>query len=172
MTRCRFLLTIPLADGEMLLHADIICQRCPFFDGLFRGRAGGQWLAGRRDEESTQVRIDLTHVDTHLFELVVRHIYTDAAEELFDDVTSDDLNDFLALDELLDHVMDVMSIANELMLDRLSQVCQRLIGRYGMSIINSIVGSSLIGYSQCSECVLIIDRHCAKLGSRIQGCSP
>jgi hypothetical protein len=38
----------------------------------------------------------------------------------------------LALDELLDHVMDVMSVANELMLDRLSQVCQRLIGRYGM----------------------------------------
>jgi hypothetical protein len=38
----------------------------------------------------------------------------------------------LALDELLDHVMDVMSVANELMLDRLSQICQRLIGRYGM----------------------------------------
>jgi alpha-tubulin suppressor-like RCC1 family protein len=122
---------IELADGEMLLHADIVCQRCPFFEGLFRGRAGGQWLAGRRTEESQLVRIDLTHVEMHRFELVVRHLYTDAGEELFYEVTSDDLNDFLALDELLDHVMDVMSIANELMLDRLSQICQRLIGRYG-----------------------------------------
>jgi alpha-tubulin suppressor-like RCC1 family protein len=122
---------VDLADGEMLLHSDVICQRCPFFEGLFRGRAGGQWLAGRRDESSL-VRIDLTHVEIHLFELVVRHLYTDAGEELFDHVTSEDLNDLLALDELLDHVMDVMSVANELMLDRLSQICQRLVGRYGM----------------------------------------
>lgn len=121
---------VDLADGEMLLHSDVICQRCPFFEGLFRGRAGGQWLAGRRTEESTSVHIDLTHVETHLFELVVRHLYTDAGEEIFEDVTSEDLNDLLALDELLDHVMDVMSVANELMLDRLSQICQRLIGRY------------------------------------------
>ncbi|KAJ8110665.1 hypothetical protein OPT61_g6550 [Boeremia exigua] len=120
---------VDLADGEMLLHSDIVCQRCPFFEGLFRGRAGGQWLSGRR-EGSAPVRIDLTNVETHLFELVVRHLYTDAGEELFDDITSEDLNDLLALDELLDHVMDVMSVANELMLDRLSQICQRLIGRY------------------------------------------
>ena len=126
---------IDLADGEMQLHSDILCQRCPFFDGLFRGRAGGQWLAGRRDVESERIRIDLTHIETHLFELVVRHIYTDAGEEIFDRVTSEDFNDFLALDELLDHVMDVMSIANELMLDRLSQICQRLIGQHGGHII-------------------------------------
>jgi alpha-tubulin suppressor-like RCC1 family protein len=122
---------VDLADGEMRLHSDIICERCPFFEGLFRGRTGGQWLAGRRTEESSLVRVDLTHVDTHLFELVVRHLYTDAGEEIFEDVTSEDLNDLLALDELLDHVMDVMSVANELMLDRLTQICQRLIGRYG-----------------------------------------
>ena len=135
---------IELADGEMCLHADIVCQRCPFFEGLFRGRAGGQWLAGRRTEESQLVRIDLTHVETHLFELVVRHLYTDAGEELFNEVTSEDLNDFLALDELLDHVMDVMAIANELMLDRLSQICQRLIGRYGKFSLSTQIKHVLI----------------------------
>jgi hypothetical protein len=124
-------MVVQLADGEMTLHSDILCQRCPFFEGLFRGRAGGQWLASRRTEDSQLVRIDLTHVETHLFQLVVNHLYTDAGEELFDDVVSEDLNDLLALDELLDHVMDVMSVANELMLDRLSQICQKLIGRYG-----------------------------------------
>lgn len=124
-------MVVELADGEMTLHSDILCQRCPFFEGLFRGRAGGQWLASRRTEDSQLVRIDLTHVETHLFQLVVNHLYTDAGEELFDDVVSEDLNDLLALDELLDHVMDVMSVANELMLDRLSQICQKLIGRYG-----------------------------------------
>jgi hypothetical protein len=132
---------VDLADGEMRLHSDIICERCPFFEGLFRGRTGGQWLAGRRTEESSLVRVDLTHVDTHLFELVVRHLYTDAGEEIFEDVTSEDLNDLLALDELLDHVMDVMSVANELMLDRLTQICQKLIGRYGKS---RMISSSII----------------------------
>jgi len=122
---------VDLADGQMTLHSDIICQRCPFFEGLFRGMAGGQWLAGRRTENSSLVHVDLTHVESYLFEIVVRHLYTDAGEEIFDIITSEDLNDLLALDELLDHVMDVMSVANELMLDRLTQICQRLIGRYG-----------------------------------------
>lgn len=134
---------VDLADGEMLLHSDVICQRCPFFEGLFRGRAGGQWLAGRQNDESSLIHIDLTHVETRLFELVVRHLYTDAGEEIFADVTSEDLNDLLALDELLDHVMDVMSVANELMLDRLSQICQRLIGRYGMLTLHDYCISSL-----------------------------
>lgn len=135
---------VDLADGEMLLHSDVICQRCPFFEGLFKGRAGGQWLAGRQTEESPLVHIDLTHVEKHLFELVVRHLYTDAGEEIFEDVTSEDLNDLLALDELLDHVMDVMSVANELMLDRLSQICQRLIGRYGKH--NSLTSTIICRY--------------------------
>ncbi|KAF2689968.1 hypothetical protein K458DRAFT_399374 [Lentithecium fluviatile CBS 122367] len=148
-------LIIELADGEMILHADIVCQRCPFFEGLFRGRAGGQWLASRRMEDSQQVRIDLTHIETHLFELVVRHLYTDAGEELFNEVTSEDLNDFLALDELLDHVMDVMSIANELMLDRLSQICQSLIGRYVnarnvCSLLQAIAPSSVAEFKDAA----------------------
>ncbi|CAI6315721.1 unnamed protein product [Periconia digitata] len=146
---------VELSDGEMSLHADLACQRCPFFEGLFRGRAGGQWLAGRRTEESQSVRVDLTHIETHLFELVVRHLYTDAGEELFDDVISEDLNDLLALDELLDHVMDVMSVANELMLERLSQICQKLIGRYVnarnvCSLLNAIAPSSVAEFKDAA----------------------
>ncbi|KAF2874305.1 hypothetical protein BDV95DRAFT_627041 [Massariosphaeria phaeospora] len=146
---------VELADGEMRLHSDMVCQRCPFFEGLFRGRAGGQWLASRRTEESQQIRIDLTHIETRLFELVVRHIYTDVGEQLFDNVTSEDLNDFLALDELLDHVMDVMSVANELMLDRLSQICQRLVGRYVnarnvCSLLNAIAPSSVAEFKDAA----------------------
>ncbi|KAH6865648.1 hypothetical protein BKA58DRAFT_225362 [Alternaria rosae] len=146
---------VDLADGEMLLHSDVICQRCPFFEGLFRGRAGGQWLAGRRTEESSLIHIDLTHVETRLFELIVRHLYTDAGEEIFEDVTSEDLNDLLALDELLDHVMDVMSVANELMLDRLSQICQRLIGRYVnarnvCSLLSAVAPSSVAEFKDAA----------------------
>lgn len=159
---------VDLADGEMLLHSDLICQRCPFFEGLFRGRAGGQWLSQRRTEASSLVRVDLTHVNTHIFELVVRHLYTDAGEEIFEDVTSEDLNDLLALDELLDHVMDVMSVANELMLDRLTQVCQRLIGRYGEQV-HTHQCSKLTIFSQCSQCLFLTHGNSTKLSGRVQG---
>lgn len=162
---------VELADGEMTLHSDILCQRCPFFEGLFRGRAGGQWLASRRTEESQLVRIDLTHVETHLFELVVCHLYTDAGEELFDNVTSEDLNDLLALDELLDHVMDVMSVANELMLDRLSQVCQKLIGRYGKDYQRNEMATSSPQSSERQERLFTSRGDRAKFSRGIQGCS-
>ena len=128
---------VELANGdEFQVHSALICQRCPFFQGLFKGRAGGQWLAGRRnlhEESFDTITVDLKHIDRDIFQLVVRHVYADAGEEMFDDVVSEDLNDYLALDELLDHIMDVMGVANELMLDRLSQICQKMIGRYGRS---------------------------------------
>lgn len=122
---------IQLADGNFRVHSALMCQRCPFFEGLFKGRAGGRWLSERRDlleEPSDAIDIDLKHIDSTMFQMVLRHVYADTGEELFDSVATD------SLDEYLDMVMDVMGIANELMLDRLSQICQKTIGRYGESL--------------------------------------
>ena len=113
-----------LDDAEMLVHSDLLCRRCPFFDGLFNGRAAGQWLAGRR-QESEIVRVDLKHVLSGTFKLVLRYLYADVGITLFDDVVSADIDEFSEL------VMDVMAVANELMLDRLSEICQQVIGRFG-----------------------------------------
>jgi hypothetical protein len=119
---------IELDGDEVTAHSALLCQRCPFFDGLFNGRAGGQWLDGRREDSSDAVRVDLKHVDPEVFQLVLRYLYADVGSELFDAVNVDDL------DEFSDLVMEVMAVANELMLDRLSQICQEVIGRFGESI--------------------------------------
>jgi hypothetical protein len=123
-------LLIELADdAEMRAHSAILCCRCPFFDGLFHGRAGGAWISSRRtdaEEMAEMVKVDLKHIDAKTFRMVLRHIYADTGEELFDDVITNDL------DEFLDLVIEVMSVANELMLDRLAQICQKLLGRFGM----------------------------------------
>jgi len=114
-------------DGlEVPVHSTFICQRCPWFEGLFHGRSGGRWLASRREEQapSDRVRIDLEHFDSDAFKYVLQHIYGDTGEELFDPVVSSSIDDFTDL------VMDVMSIANELMLDRLAQICQKVMGRF------------------------------------------
>ncbi|KAJ5051757.1 uncharacterized protein L3040_001529 [Drepanopeziza brunnea f. sp. 'multigermtubi'] len=115
---------VELDGSERIVHSALMCRRCPFFEGLFNGRAGGQWLAGRRQNNSDLVRIDLKHVEAETFDVVLRYIYSDAGTEIFDDVVSDDIDEFSEL------VLDVLAVSDELMLDRLSQVCQQVLGRF------------------------------------------
>lgn len=117
---------LELDGAEVTVHSTFLCQRCPFFEGLFNGRSQGLWLAGRREAQGAteKVRIDLKHVEPETFKYVLRYLYADMGGELFEPVVSDSLDDFSDL------VMDVMGVANELMLDRLSQICQQVIGRF------------------------------------------
>ncbi|KAK0709816.1 hypothetical protein B0T26DRAFT_652768 [Lasiosphaeria miniovina] len=115
---------------EVPVHSAFVCQRCPWFEGLFHGRAGGLWLASRRNttgpgsDSPNKIRIDLKHMDPGAFKYVLRYLYGDSGAELFDPAVCDSFDDFLDL------VMEVMSIANYLMLDRLSQTCQQVMGRF------------------------------------------
>ena len=121
--------TVELAEDLTLpAHSALLCCRCPFFDGLFHGRAGGAWMSSRRvtgDDRAEPVRVNLKHINASIFEMVLRHMYADTGEELIESVISKDL------DELLDLVLEVMSVANELMMDRLAQICQNLLGKFG-----------------------------------------
>jgi inhibitor of Bruton tyrosine kinase len=112
---------------EVSAHSALLSRRCPFFEGLFNGRAGGSWLSSRRgkaEEISDMIRVDLKHVEEQTFGMVLRHIYADTGEELFDTVVTSDL------DEFIDVIIEVMAVSNELMLDRLTQVCQKALGQY------------------------------------------
>ncbi|KAK5189835.1 hypothetical protein LTR99_006338 [Exophiala xenobiotica] len=119
---------IELAGGvELPAHSVLLCARCPFFDGMFNGRAGGMWMASRRNratEDSEVVRVDLKHMDERIFNMVLRHLYADTGEEMFDDIVAK------SLDEFIDMVIEVLSAANELMVDRLAQICQQTLGKY------------------------------------------
>ena len=122
---------VELQDTTMKVHSALMCQRCPFFEGMFNGRAGGRWLASRREqleEPEDTIFVDLKHVESSVFNLVLEYLYADTGEEIFDDVVSEDLDTFL------DFVMDVLAVANELMLDRLAQICQKTLGRFGRSL--------------------------------------
>ena len=118
---------LQLDGDEIPIHSSMICQRCPWFQGLFYGRSRGMWLEARRAAQQVpgRVEIDLKHMDPESFHYVLQYLYADVGEELFDEVVAESIDDFCEL------AMDVMSIANELMLDRLSQICQKIIGRFG-----------------------------------------
>lgn len=119
---------VELDGSSVQVHSPMMCQRCPFFEGLFEGRAAGRWLSSRREERQEPheaIKVDLKHVNRTIFDFVLKHIYADTDERMFDDVVTPDLDSFLDL------VLEVMAVANELMLDRLSQSCQKMLGRYG-----------------------------------------
>ena len=117
---------LELDGDEVPVHSQMLCRRCPWFDGLFNGRSGGKWLETRRAEQEAdeKVPIDLKHFDPESFQYVLQHIYADVGEELFDDVVAHSIDEFSEL------VLDVMTIANELMLDRLSHICQKILGQF------------------------------------------
>ncbi|KAL6804020.1 hypothetical protein J3E68DRAFT_392222 [Trichoderma sp. SZMC 28012] len=134
---------LELDGDEVTLHSHLLCQRCPFFDGMFNGRSQGQWLAGRRDamQHVEPVRIDLKHIHPETFSYVLNFLYGDIGEEIFDEVMASSIDEFSEL------VLDVLSVANELMIDRLSQICQSLIGKF---VTNRNISNLLNEISACS----------------------
>ena len=144
---------VELSDGaELPAHSSLLCIRCPFFNGLFHGRAGGKWVASRRDEagESEEaIKVDLTHIEERIFSLLLRHLYADTGVEIFDHITAS------SLDEFIDVLIELMSAANELMLDRLTQLCQQVIGEYVTirnvcSLVNVIAECSVNGFKRAA----------------------
>lgn len=152
---------VELEDDEVRVHSAMVCARCPFFEGLFMGRAGGRWLAGRGDED--EVTVDLKHITSRIFNMVLRHIYCDTGDEIFDDIVSTDVDDFL------DTVLDVLSAANELMLDRLSQIAQAVAGRFVnvrnvCDLLNAISPSSVHEFKDAG-----LEYLCLNLEAMLQG---
>nr|POE53515.1 btb/poz domain-containing protein 1 [Quercus suber] len=153
--------TVQLADDELRVHSALLCARCPFFQGLFMGRADGRWLAGRNI--GGEVVVDLKHFTTRTFKLVLKHIYADTGAEIFNEVVSSGLDDFL------DVVVEVMSAANELMLDRLSQICQMVVGKYVnvrnvCGLLNAVSASSVNEFKDAG-----LEYLCLNLEAMLQG---
>ena len=121
---------VELEDAKVRVHSALVCQRCPFFQSMFHGRAGGGWLSSRApgsEEDDRTLTVDLQHVSRTTFSLLVRYLYADVEEELFAHSVAADLDDFM------DIVLDVLAVADELMIDRLAHICQKVLGRYGES---------------------------------------
>ncbi|KAK6503189.1 hypothetical protein TWF481_008219 [Arthrobotrys musiformis] len=147
---------LELKDNTIKVHSSLLCARCSFFDALYHG-GSGRWLATRKGEEEYAVdqliRVDMKHVTFETMNIVLKFLYSDKAVHLFDTAkTAED-----GVDAFIDLVIDVLSVANELMLDRLVEICQRVIGRFvntrnATSILAAISESSVSSFKEvCLE---------------------
>lgn len=152
---------VELADGEVAVHQRILCRRCPFLDALFN-TAGGMWLEGRRATNAS-IKVDLKHVEKSVFDIVLQHLYTDAGPEMFD--TLEASNE----DEMLGILLDVLAVADELMITRLSQICQHALGLRGKSICHDNLKHAH-EYSQCTQHCAFDECHWTMFRAWLQGC--
>jgi inhibitor of Bruton tyrosine kinase len=119
-----------LSDGEVGCHSFVLAARCPFFEAMLDSAGlGGGWVASRRQaaisEGSSEFKIQLKHLSYTTMSLVLEHIYCDAGEELFQRIKKE------TSEEFLEFVIEVMAVANELLLDRLKDVCQSVLSKFG-----------------------------------------
>lgn len=119
-------LALELADDKWLpAHSTFLCRRSLFFHGLFYGRSEGTWIEGRLERDHRQkIPIDLKHMTPKAFDLVLKHIYADVGPELFNDLISANIDEFAEV------VLEVIGIANYLMMDRLSEIGQHTIAKF------------------------------------------
>ncbi|ORZ27483.1 hypothetical protein BCR41DRAFT_156000 [Lobosporangium transversale] len=120
-----------LKHGESMdLHQMILGHRSPFFNAMFvrtnewiRARQGPRRLPeGSSTQNDQLLEVNMTHMGLEAMTIVVNYIYTDCGPELFDNTEKDDIS------ELLQLVIDVLQIADELLMDRLKEICENVLG--------------------------------------------
>lgn len=159
-------LLIKLNGSDVRVHSSLVCQRCPFFKGMLRGRSQGRWLSTRRQNSSKphMIEVDLGHINPQIFDYVLEYLYTDAGTEMFSRIK------LATIDELSEITLDVMSVANELMLDRLSQICQAIIANFVTTqnvakLLNEISPCSVTDFKRaglefiCLQLECMLDNH-------------
>ncbi|KAG0370346.1 hypothetical protein BGZ54_006813 [Gamsiella multidivaricata] len=134
-----------LADVRLLLkdsasmdvHQMILGHRSPFFNAMFvrtdewiRERQSWRRISDTSGEiEDTILEIDMKHMDLESMTLVMKYIYTDCGPELFNDTEKDGMDDLIQL------VINVLQIADELLIDRLKEICENVLGEQEISLM-------------------------------------
>ncbi|GAA6019125.1 hypothetical protein JCM11491_002856 [Sporobolomyces phaffii] len=111
-----------LADKKVPAHSAILRARCPFFTTFLDDPV---WSAARKEQAATSrdgmFELELRHFNAEVMTLVLEHIYRDAGMSLFHSVERS------TSEEFIDFTVQVLAAANELLLDKLKQVCSAVL---------------------------------------------
>ncbi|KAJ3085711.1 hypothetical protein HK102_013898, partial [Quaeritorhiza haematococci] len=105
-----------LQEQDVEAHGVVLMTRCEFFRAMLG--QDSQWMVTTEDGK---VVVQLTHWSWDPFRIVLRWLYSDGSLEVIDDVQKDNLNEYV------DFVVDVLAIANELLLEGLKDICSSIL---------------------------------------------
>ncbi|GAA5880086.1 hypothetical protein JCM3774_003304 [Rhodotorula dairenensis] len=105
-----------LADREVRCHSVVLRARCAFFRTVYDDE---EWFVARR--HGGIVTFDFSHISWDVMQLVLEHIYRDAGMSLFQSVERPNAAQYI------EHTVQILAVANELLLDKLKQVCSAVL---------------------------------------------
>ncbi|THH16852.1 hypothetical protein EW146_g3853 [Bondarzewia mesenterica] len=109
---------LELADRQVFCHSTVLRARTPFFGCFFDDP---DWAAQRWSSEGV-ISVNLQHLNWRAMEYVLRFICCGEEDEMFERL------DFIdSVDGFLNFMFEVMSDANELLLDRLLLICSSVL---------------------------------------------
>ncbi|KAK4052965.1 hypothetical protein OIO90_004089 [Microbotryomycetes sp. JL221] len=111
-------IVLELEGRQVWCHSAVLRARCSFFETFYEDI---DWTSSRINEQDNIVRVDLSHIPWNVMQLVLEHIYRDAGMSLFQAVERQ------SADEYIDFVTQVLAACNELLLDKLKQVCSAVL---------------------------------------------
>lgn len=112
---------IVLLDRQVACHSTILRCRCLFFTYFFEEDA---WTTNRWTHDRT-ITINMEHMEWRGFFYVMKWIYSGEEDALFDN-----LDDIDTVQNFIDLIFEVISMASELLLDRLMSVCSSILLRF------------------------------------------
>ncbi|KAI0041827.1 hypothetical protein FA95DRAFT_1639827 [Auriscalpium vulgare] len=135
---------LQLSDRRVYCYSAVLRARAPFFECFFDEE---DWTAQRWSEGV--LTIDFSHLSWSAMEYVLRFMCCGEEEEMFVKL------DFIgSIDQLLDFLLDVMSAANELLLDRLLLICSSIILKY----VNIHNACAILSDASRLSCIPFADR--------------
>ncbi|CAE6370514.1 unnamed protein product [Rhizoctonia solani] len=128
---------LELADRTVCCHSVILRARSPFFASFFDE---AEWTQRRWNDDGI-LFVDMKHLEWKPMEYVFKYMCCGVVDDLFDSIGKppvllkwaffDDGADFVqSVEEFIDFVFQVMSAANELMLEQLTEICSTVILRH------------------------------------------
>ncbi|GAA5933454.1 uncharacterized protein JCM15063_001318 [Sporobolomyces koalae] len=111
-----------LRDKTVPVHSAVLRARCPFFATFLHDPV---WTSNRKEavkqSQGDIFELELKHLDGVVMDVVLEHIYRDAGMSLFQTVNRS------TAEEFIDFTVQVLAAANELLLDKLKQVCSAVL---------------------------------------------
>ncbi|KAJ3279914.1 hypothetical protein HK104_001075, partial [Borealophlyctis nickersoniae] len=106
---------IRLEDRDVPCHQVILVSRCPFFEAMLG--SGSRWML--RSDDAGRVVVGMDHITWPVFRLILRYIYggDDGVDSVFADIA------ISSVEKLVQFVVEVMSCANELLMERVKDIC-------------------------------------------------
>ncbi|OZJ04633.1 hypothetical protein BZG36_02028 [Bifiguratus adelaidae] len=104
-------------DARFLAHEAIIKRRCPFFEAMFG--MDRVWVKDRQSRHADgMIVVHMEHVRPDVMKIALMHMYTDDSNP-FDEM------EFESMDDFMNFVIDVLAVADELLLDRLKELSEQ-----------------------------------------------